>query len=335
MSRNPRLSILLPVWNASATLPAALASIRRQTFTDWECLVIDDGSSDGSAEVARQLCRDDSRFVTLARPRRGLVAALNEGLELARAPLVARMDADDVMHRDRLAAEADALDRDSSLAAVGCHVRIFLRSGMSPRLREYESWLNSLESAADVQRDAFVECPVAHPTLMMRRRMTELSYCDRGWPEDYDLLLRSLEHGLRIGVVPRRLLAWRNRVDSWSRTDPAYAIERFTACKAHYLARGFLADTRTFVLWGYGDTGRLLRKALAPHGKVPSHIVEVKASRVGQRIHGARVIPISDLPALSGRRIVVSVARMGPRAEIREALDRMGFIEGRDFVCAA
>jgi hypothetical protein len=89
------------------------------------------------------------------------------------------------------------------------------------------------------------------------------------------------------------------------------------------------------VLWGYGGTGRMLRKALADHGKTPSHIVEVKAGRLGQRIHDAPVIPAGELPALRGARIVVSVARPGPRSEIRQAMAAMGFVEGVDFVCAA
>lgn len=331
----PRVSVLLPAWNAAATVAACLASLRRQTLTDWECVVVDDGSSDATASIVSGAAARDGRLRLVSTPRRGLVAALNEGLAQCRASLIARMDADDVMHRDRLAAQAAALDRDADLAAVGCHVRIFPRRPMSARLREYEEWLNSLRSADDVIRDAFVESPIAHPTLMMRRGMAGLGYCDRGWPEDYDLLLRALASGMRLGIVPRRLLAWRDRADSWSRTHAAYDADRFTACKAHYLARGFLAGRDSYVLWGYGRTGRLLRQALLAHGKAPSHIVEVKASRLGQRIHGAPVIPIAALAAFGGQPVVVSVARVGPRREIREALAAMGFVERRDFVCAA
>jgi glycosyltransferase involved in cell wall biosynthesis len=329
------VSVLVPAWNACATIAACLNSLRRQTLTDWECVVVDDGSSDDTAAVVRNLGGRDPRIKLLLTPRRGLVPALNGGLAHCRAPLIARMDADHVMHSERLAAQADALDGDSTLAAVGCHVRIFPRATMSPRLREYEAWLNSMRSADDVMRDAFVECPIAHPTLMMRRAMADLAYCDRGWPEDYDLMLRALTSGLRVGVAPRRLMAWRERADSWSRAHPAYAVEQFTACKAHYLARSFLAASESFVLWGYGATGRMLRRALATHRKTPSHIVEVKTSRVGQRIHGAPVIPIAELASLRGHRIVVSVARIGPRSEIRGALAAMHFVEGRDFVCAA
>jgi glycosyltransferase involved in cell wall biosynthesis len=330
-----RVSVLLPARNAEPTLEACLASISRQTDARWECLIVDDGSTDRTLAIARDAASRDARFRVITTPHQGIIAALNAGLGRCRAPLIARMDADDLMRRDRLARQADLLDRDPDVSAVGCHVRIFPRRSMAPRLREYERWLNSLRCPEDVARDAFVECPVAHPSLMMRRQMADLGYGDSGWPEDYDLILRALGAGMRVGVVPERLLAWRKRIDSLSRTDERYDLSRFTACKAHYLASGFLSRSGSYVLCGYGATGRSLRRALAALGKHPSHIVEVKPTRLGKRIHGAPVIPHGDLPGLAGRPIVVSVAREGPRADARAALASNGFVDGRDFVCAA
>lgn len=335
MPGSVRTSILLPAFNAANTITSALASIRHQTDAAWECIVVDDGSSDDTAALVSEAARIDSRIRLVQQPHRGLVATLNEGLRHCRAPLIVRMDADDLMRRDRLAEQAAALDANPTLSAVGCHVRIFPRHGLSPRLREYETWLNSLRSADDVTRDAFVECPIAHPSLMMRRGMASLAYRDAGWPEDYDLVLRALGAGLRIGVVPRRLLMWRDHTGSLSRTSNLYDVERFTACKAHHLAQGFLARHAEYVLWGYGATGRSLRRALLLHGKSPSHIVEVKRSRIGQRIHAAPVIAIDKLHALRGQPILVSVARAGPRHEIRTAMAAMQFVEGADFVCCA
>jgi glycosyltransferase involved in cell wall biosynthesis len=331
----PHVSVLLPAWNAGATLGAALASLRRQTYEDWECVVMDDGSTDSTPALASAVAAADARVRVIRTPHRGLVAALNGGLLECRGTFIARMDADDVMHRERFQRQVAALEVDASLAAVGCHVRLFPRAVLSPRRREYEAWLNAIRTADDVQRDAFVECPVAHPTLMLRRDAIGAGYQDRGWPEDYDLVLRLLAAQQRIGVVPRRLLAWRDHPQRHSRRHAAYAQAQFTACKAHYLATTFLASASSYVLWGYGDTGRALRGALAAYGKRPSHIVEVKASRLGQRIHGALVIPISDLPQLARTPVVVSVARAGPRAEIRAAMTAMGFVDGVDFVCAA
>lgn len=335
----PRVSLLLPVRDAEATLPACLESIRRQRGPSWECVAIDDGSVDGSAACLARAAASDPRFRLLTQPASGIVSALSHGLRHCRGEYVARMDADDVMLRRRLELQARALAEQPALAGVGCHVRLFPRGPALAGRRRYEAWLNSLKSAADVARDAFVECPLAHPTFMLRREVLErYGYRDAGWPEDYDLVLRLLGDGLRLGVVPERLLCWRDGASRLSRTSSTYAIDRFTACKAHYLARGLLRQGDEYVLWGYGDTGRLLARALLPHGKRPSAIIEVHPGRMGQRILGVPVVSPRQLPGLMRERrlpIVTSVARPGPRAEVRAALDALGFVELVDYVCAA
>ncbi len=332
----PRVSVLLPARDASATLPAALSSLRRQTFTDWECLVVDDGSRDGTRTAAATAAAGDGRIETITIAPSGLVGALTVGLTRCRGEYVARVDADDVMRRDRLARQVAALDARPDLAAVGAHVRFFPRRAMTDGLRAYERWLNGIDGPVRVRAEAFVECPVAHPTLTVRRAiLTEFGYRDRGWPEDYDLVLRLLATGHEIGIVPHRLLAWRDAPTRLTRTHPAYTLERITACKAAFLAAGFLAGADAYVLWGYGDTGRALHRALRRHGKRPSHIVEVHAGRLGNRIHGAPVVPPDALAGLPKGRLVASVAGAAARAEIRHFLAGLGWVETGDFVCAA
>jgi glycosyltransferase involved in cell wall biosynthesis len=332
----PRLSVLLPARDAGGTLALALRSVQRQREASFECVVVDDGSRDATRAVAQAFAAEDPRFRVIDAPREGLVPALNRGLADCRGELVARMDADDWMHRDRLALQAHALVCDPSLTGVGCHVRIFPRVGLSDGLRAYERWLRSIDGPDRVRRDAFVECPIAHPTLVLRRApLLELGFRDCGWPEDYDLVLRLLARGARLGVVARRLLGWRDGPGRLSRTHAAYTQARFVACKAAFLAEGFLASAETYVLWGYGGTGRALRRALVVYGKTPSHVVELHPGRLGQRIHGAPVVAPEALEGLRGRPIVVSVAGEGPRSEIRAALVVLGFEELRDFVCAA
>ena len=98
----PSVSILLPAFEAEATLPACLRSIERQRLRDFECIVVDDGSSDGTGDIAAAFARRDARFRCVHTEHRGLVAALHTGLAECSAPAIARMDADDWMHRDRL-----------------------------------------------------------------------------------------------------------------------------------------------------------------------------------------------------------------------------------------
>src|SRR5262249_11885118 len=251
---DPLVSILLPVRDAVATLPACLASIRRQTEERFECVVVDDGSRDRSRGCAEGMARGDRRLRVIALPPRGLVDALTSGLDACRGELVARMDADDLMHRHRLAEQSASLRADPTLSGVGCHVRVFPRAGLRPGLRDYERWLRGIDSAEAVRRERFVECPLPHPTWMLRREvLRRLGYRARGRPEDYDLLLRLLAAGLRLGVVPRRLLAWRDAPTRLWRSDPAYADERFLACKASFLAAGPIRHSDAYLLWGYGE----------------------------------------------------------------------------------
>ncbi|MFI5318004.1 MAG: glycosyltransferase family 2 protein [Myxococcota bacterium] len=331
--------MLLPVRDGAATLACALASIARQSEGRFECVIVDDGSADESRAIAEHFAARDERFRVIAAPREGLVAALNRGLAECRAPLVARHDADDIMRRERLAKQCGALDADASLAGVGCHVHLFPRRGITDGLRAYGAWLNSLASAADVRRDAFVECPLAHPTLVMRREALDAlgGYRERDWPEDYDLVLRALASGRSLGVVAERLLAWRDGPARLSRTSTSYALAAFTACKAEFLAQGFLASHERYALWGYGSTGRALARALGAQGKRLGLVIELHPRRLGQRIHGAEVVPPAALrdPLARALPLVVSVAGAGPRAEIRSDLAALGYTDGRDFVCAA
>jgi glycosyltransferase involved in cell wall biosynthesis len=332
----PRVSILLPVFDAAATLDACLRSVRRQSFRDWECVIVDDGSRDGSLACARRHADADPRFRVLPRPHRGLVSALDEGLAHCRGALVARMDADDLMHRERLAAQTAALQDAPQLAAVGCHVWVFPRRGLGDGMRAYERWLLGIDSPRRVREEAFVECPVAHPSLMIRTQVLRaLGYRDLGWPEDYDLVLRLLESGHRIGVVPRRLLAWRTGHARLSRKSDVYSIERFTACKAAFLARGFLAGGDRYILWGYGATGRALQRALREHGKRPSAIVELHPRRLGEIIQGAPVIPPRALVQRHDDPQLISVAGAEAREQIRSELAQMGYRETLDYVCCA
>ena len=119
----PRVSVLLPARNASATLDTCLRSLTRQTEARWECILVDDGSGDDTRAIAERFADHDDRLRIVSGPGRGIVAALQAGFEHCRAPFVARMDADDWMHRERLAAQLAALQAAPRLAGVGCQER--------------------------------------------------------------------------------------------------------------------------------------------------------------------------------------------------------------------
>ena len=335
-SSPPQVSILLPVFNAAPTLAACLRSVLRSDFADWECLILDDGSTDDSREVAQTFVAQDVRFRLLTLPHRGLVQTLNTGLDAARGVFLARLDADDVQHRKRLTRQLEALQAEPEAGVVGCHVRMFPRASLQPGRRAYEGWLNAFRSSEALHRERFIECPLAHPTLLFRGEVLRtLRYRDLGWPEDYDLLLRMVEADIGLTVVPERLLAWRDLPSRLSRTHAAYRLERFMACRSAFLASGPLRDWSRYVLWGHGPTGRALRRALVGHGKHAQAILEVHPRRIGQVIGGARVFGLEAIPALGNLPILVAVSGLEARALIRAHLQEVGRVEGVDTFFAA
>lgn len=326
----------MPARDAEQTLAAALTSVRRQSFPHFECIVVDDGSSDGTPRLARAFAEADPRIRLLKRPAAGLVASLNAGVAAARAPWLARMDADDVMVRRRLELQLAELARQPELEGVGAHVRIFPRAGLSAGRRAYEAWLNSMANATDVWRERFVECPLAHPTWLFRTDlMRRFPYRDNGAPEDYDLLLRGLAAGAKFGVVRRRLHCWRDHPGRASRLDARYGQDRFTWLKALHLSRTVLKGHGAYVLWGYGGTGKALCHELMRLGHHPSHIVELHPGRLGQRIQGALVVEPAALARLRDVPLIVSVAGVVARGQIRAALEQLEFREAEHYVFAA
>ena len=211
---------------------------------------------------------------------------------------------------------------------------------MTDGLRAYERWLGVDRLAGARPRGRVRRVPGRAPDAARppRRCWRRFGYRDAGWPEDYDLVLRLLAAGHEIGVVPRRLLAWRDGPARLTRTHPAYALERIDRVQGGVPGRRLprRRDER-YVLWGYGGTGTRARTArCARTASGPSHVVEVHAGRLGNVIHGAPVVPPEALADLPGR----SPGRLGRRARRRAARSagswpRLGWVETRDFVCAA
>ena len=125
MHRVPRVSVVLPVFNAEPYVGEAVESILAQSLADFELIAIDDGSTDGSPGILTGFAARDSRVRVITRENRGLAATLNEGIGLATAAYCAIMNADDISLPERLAKQAAFLDAHPHVAAVGSQTRFF------------------------------------------------------------------------------------------------------------------------------------------------------------------------------------------------------------------
>lgn len=332
-----RVSVLLPVRNAAATLPECLASLLGQTLSDFEILAVDDGSTDGSGDQLAAAARKDPRLLPLKAAGAGLVAALNLALGRARAPLVARMDADDVAAPERLEAQAARLRQDPRVDVLGSAVELLEDPRTpAPGMRAYVAWQNSLLDHDAMTREIFVESPLVHPSVMMRTAaLVGLGgYRDLDGPEDYDLWLRGHRSGLRFGKLEQVLLAWRDAPGRLTRTDPRYAPGRFRELKLAALEAALLRGRRGVVVWGAGPIGKSWARALALRGHPVEAFVEVDPRKIGRRIHGVPVLPVADA-GFVGPLHLGAVGQKGARGRIREAVLGLGLREGRDFVAVA
>lgn len=331
-----RVSILMPTHNEERHLQAALDSLYRQTLTDWELVAVDDGSDDATLHILNDATFRDSRVRVIRRERDGLVAALNAGLEWCRAPLLARMDGDDICHPRRLERQAAYLDQHPESGLVACNFRHFPRTGLKQGMIAYESWQNGLADHTLIMRDLFVESPFVHPSIMTRTEILKQSggYHDRGGPEDYDLWLRMAASGIRFARLPDTLFFWRDHPERATRTLDEYTSSAFRSCKLHHLRQGFLKNIVEVVMAGAGVEARAWQRQLATAGIRVSHWLDVDPRKIGRTLHGAPVTRPEDLK-LADRKMIVAIGVRGAREQFRSVSEKLGWQEGVDFVCVA
>jgi glycosyltransferase involved in cell wall biosynthesis len=330
----PAISVLMPVYDAAPWLRASLASLWRQTFTGFEVIAVDDGSSDGSGELLEHASTRECRLRVIHTPHRGLPAALNTALGHARAPLLARHDADDLSHRERLRLQLEYLRAHRRTAVLGTRLRLFPANRVKPGMRRWVEWHNALLDHHEIVREALVESPLAHGTALLSRRWVELvgGWRDRGWPEDLDLWLRLIEAGARFAKLPRVLYAWRQHPASATWRDPAFRRERFLALKLDALARGLLRGQREAGLVGVGTSLSQWSEALSAQGYRVRRWEQARplARRAPAPAHVQQPPPGMLRPPL----VLVFGAPVA-RHRWREALTQARMAEGRDFVFVA
>jgi glycosyltransferase involved in cell wall biosynthesis len=217
MNESPLISVCMPVYNAERYVAQAVESILGQTLGDFE-LLIEDNSTDSTTAILERCAARDPRIHLDIRPRRGLVAALNDQIDRARGEFLARMDADDIAMPDRFARQVAYLRGHPECVLVGS--RVWEADAEGDPLGEYPTL------SAHEEIDAFhfrMRGPaLIHPSIMMRRDAVLAVGKYRGTQiEDVDLYLRLAERG-RLARLPEFLLAYRIHANNASRSDDAW-----------------------------------------------------------------------------------------------------------------
>lgn len=230
MSNAPRVSVVMPVFDGARFLDEAIESVLAQTLSDFELLVVDDGSSDGSAEIAARHAAADARVRLVSQPHRGLPWALNLGFEEARGEYIARADADDVNLPQRLARQVAALDAMPEVGICGSWITRLDTGAVWPLASE-GAWLRSL---------VLFETPFQHPTVMLRRRWLLQTGCryDPAFEhaEDYDLWER-LADLTEFHNFPAALVRYRVHAAQVSKRHERAQLEAVRRVRERAIAR--------------------------------------------------------------------------------------------------
>ena len=223
------VSVVVPIYNAADTIEEALQSLLRQTYTNLEILVVDDGSDDRSVAVADGL--REARVRIARQAHQGLVAALRTGFAQARGAYIARLDADDVTHERRIAAQVEYLEQHGDVGLLGSHARfehsdgrgwVFEPPAADRALRRYLLWDN----------------PFVHSSVMFRRTAYDAAGgYTQGANEDYRLWIR-MARGWKLAVLPEVLVTHRIRT-----TSVSHGMRRSESLQARLAAQWEAAHT--------------------------------------------------------------------------------------------
>lgn len=226
-----KISVVMPVFNARSYLAEAITSVLEQTFVDFEFIIIDDCSTDGSSEIISKFATVDKRIRTIRNKinggAKGFAKNLNLGINLAECDYIARFDADDVCYKDRLQTQFEYLESNKHVELVGCSVDI---------INEDSKVQYSVYPAADPANILLKRNEIFHPTIMFRKGVNlyreKMLYC-----EDYDLYLRFLSEKKEMRNLPEVLLKYRVLTGSISRSN-VYTQHIFSLkAKEFYLQR--------------------------------------------------------------------------------------------------
>ena len=218
----PSISILLPVYNAESTIGATIESIRRQSFEDYELLVIDDGSTDATSQIVRSYTDVRIRYILA---EHDYIASLNLGLNQAQGKYLARMDADDIMLHDRLAIQHQILEEEPSITVCSSWYIPFGEEIRGEQVVGITQGLIQSPLLAFLQGNL-----IAHPTVMLRTsflRTHDLHYENYPYAEDYKLWVEIAKRGGTFYIESQPLL--RYRISPTQVTQRYSEGQRFTA----------------------------------------------------------------------------------------------------------
>ena len=282
------ISVIMPVYNGEKYLREAIESILCQTYSDFEFIILDDGSTDSSLTIIKEYAKMDSRIIFITRKNKGLVATLNEGLELAKGDFIARMDADDISYPERFAKQIQYFANNPELFLVGTNFRNIYEVDISDEVKgrkaRFEANVNEPINSESWRTDIFEDIKVLHPTWMVKKELfLKVGNYREYDSEDGEFLFRVACNRFPIGKVSEVLLDYRITQTSKSAIEGACLKNKreIIEFKFSYIERIFATSIHNlhYYIWGADQSGQIfyeMMKEKYPNAKCYGFIDGIK-----------------------------------------------------------
>jgi len=259
------VSVIMPVYNAEKYLADAIESILGQTYENFELIITNDGSNDGSEKIIKNYAEKDNRICVISRENRGLVYTLNEQLDKAHGKFIVRMDADDISEKERIEKQVHYMESNGDIYLAGSYYDLMIEPNTEEELiKEAVKGQKKINSFTDdIPQHMFMGYILLHGTWIFKKELVDRlgGYKEYDHCEDGEFLFRVLSNGYKIGVVPEKL--FRCRVNNLSKSNSdrlhntgikediiRFHMEYFE----EYMQEKF---NRDYLVWGADITGKL------------------------------------------------------------------------------
>lgn len=333
MKQMPKVSVVIPFYNAESTLLRALQSLKVQSFDDFECVLVDNNSTDKSYELAVSFASEDSRFKIIKERQQGVMYASNAGCKIAIGEFVSRMDADDEMYSKKLELQIRFLKENLDYGVVSGLVDYISHKENTEGFARYVDWVNSVQSYEEILKKRFVESPIVNPTAMWRKEVGSRYglYKAGDFPEDYEMWLRWLQEGVVIGKIDQPVLKWYDSDLRLTRTNSIYSDEAFFTIKTHYLGMELKKINKFYpnvVIWGASKVSRKWIGLLKDNGIEIEYYIDTKRNRQIDK----HVIYYEQIPDQGSCFVLVYMKHQKIRQQIHDFLISKNYKEGEDFL---
>tara|TARA_B110001452_G_scaffold167522_1_gene139981 strand:+ start:68 stop:1042 length:975 start_codon:yes stop_codon:yes gene_type:complete len=304
------VSVVIPFKNPLSYFEDCLKSVINQSYKNLQIILVNDHSTDNSEKLALKFSKEDSRIELVNNIGKGIVDALNTGSEIARGKYITRMDADDIMSKNKIEILRSLIEEKKTMfIAVGSVKYFASKKPMGNGYLKYAKWLNELTSNEKNFEEIYKECTIPSSCWMMNRSDFEniKGFKKLNYPEDYDFLFRVYYNGIKLTTTKEIIHLWRDHPMRTSRNSKDYLFENFIPLKVKYLLKNELKKKEELVLWGSGKKGKLVAKKLIENNCSFTWISN-NQKKIGLEIYHQKIQSTSMLKTEKKKLIICSIS---------------------------